>query len=247
MVLDNTANTFRSAKPYKGPIWPTRKVLELACAAQRENKSYIKTNEYVLDQDDTTKVLFVRHPNKTLMTCTLNPNYCTTGQEHQPMPLRISPEDVAQADAIVQHYKKLMFAAIVGDNDFQTTINNILSSETVGENLFGYVACLPHIHFNDVMHTNVKRKAKASEGGYVSEVGKWVADLDCEILEVLKSKNFEGHNICATIDSKMVSWISKTSLALGPCVIVKAKVKDHSKHWKHGNDVTRLNYVKAAQ
>jgi hypothetical protein len=45
----------------------------------------------------------------------------------------------------------------------------------------------------------------------------------------------------------MVSWINKTSLDLGAGVIVKAKVKDHSKHWKHQNDVTRLNYVKAAQ
>jgi hypothetical protein len=45
----------------------------------------------------------------------------------------------------------------------------------------------------------------------------------------------------------MVSWLNKTNLNLGACVIVKAKVKDHSKHWKHQNDVTRLNYVKAAQ
>jgi len=41
--------------------------------------------------------------------------------------------------------------------------------------------------------------------------------------------------------------LNKTNLDLGPCVIVKAKVKDHNKHWKHQNDVTRLNFVKAAQ
>jgi hypothetical protein len=45
----------------------------------------------------------------------------------------------------------------------------------------------------------------------------------------------------------MASWLNKTDLNLGACVINKAKVKDHTKHWKHQNDVTRLNFVKAAQ
>ena len=41
--------------------------------------------------------------------------------------------------------------------------------------------------------------------------------------------------------------MSKNELKLGPAVVVKAKVKDHAKHWKHETPVTRLNYVKAAQ
>jgi hypothetical protein len=243
-MLDDLVGTVRV---YNGPVWPTRQVLELACAAQRENQKYIKTDEYVLDSEDVTKVLYVRHPNKTLMLVTINPQYYPTGQEHQPMPLKITDADVSQADAIVKHYKKLMFAAISGENEFQTTVNSLLNGETIGENMFGYIACLPSLHFKDAMFTNVKRKSKVVEEGYLADVGSWVLDLDCEILEVLKSKNFEGYNVCATIGNKMVSWISKNNLATGPCVIVKAKVKDHSKHWKHGNDVTRLNYVKAAQ
>ena len=54
-------------------------------------------------------------------------------------------------------------------------------------------------------------------------------------------------NVCAIIDNKMVSWISKNNLKTGPAVLIKGKVKDHSKHWKHDNPVTRLNYVKVAQ
>jgi hypothetical protein len=81
----------------------------------------------------------------------------------------------------------------------------------------------------------------------LGEVGSQLKDLDCEILESVKSKNFEGYNISAIINNKMASWLGKENLNLGACVIVKAKIKDHSKHWKHGNDVTRLNYVKAVQ
>ena len=81
----------------------------------------------------------------------------------------------------------------------------------------------------------------------MADIGSNLFDLDAEIIESSKSKNFEGYNISAIINNRMASWINKTSLELGNCVIIKAKVKDHTKHWKHGNDVTRLNYVKAVQ
>ena len=148
---------------------------------------------------------------------------------------------------IKKHFRKFMFAAIQGENEFQTNVNAILSSETVQTNQFGYVACLPSVYVRDVAQTKVKRAASQTEQGYLAEIGSTVKDLDAEIISSVKSKNFEGYNIDAIISNKMTSWLNKTDLALGPCVVVKAKVKDHTKHWKHQNDVTRLNYVKAAQ
>jgi hypothetical protein len=97
------------------------------------------------------------------------------------------------------------------------------------------------------MQNKLKKVARSVDEGHLGEVGSNLKDLDAEILSSVKSKNFEGYNIDAIINNKMASWINKTSLNLGACVIVKAKVKDHTKHWKHQNDVTRLNYVKAAQ
>jgi hypothetical protein len=157
------------------------------------------------------------------------------------------PEDTVQADEIRKHFRKFLFSAIEGENDFQTNINTILSSDTVKQNQFGYVACLPSVYVRDIAQTKVKRAAQQVEEGHLAEIGIQLKDLDAEIISSVKSKNFEGYNIDAIINNRMVSWLNKTNLNLGACVIVKAKVKDHSKHWKHGNDVTRLNYVKAAQ
>jgi hypothetical protein len=109
------------------------------------------------------------------------------------------------------------------------------------------VACLPSVHTRDISQTKVKKAAQQVEEGCLAEIGTQLKDLDAEIISSVKSKNFEGWNIDAIINSKMVSWLNKTALNLGACVVVKAKIKDHSKHWKHQNDVTRLNYVKAAQ
>jgi hypothetical protein len=226
--------------------FPTQQVLELACAAQRINGAYLKEEEAV--HADQGNILYFKISNKALMRYTLDPeNQVLIGMEVYMTKLNILQEDVVLADAIKKHFRKFMFSAIDGENDFQTNVNSILNGDTVAINQFGYVACLPSVYVRDLVHTKIKKAARSVEDGYLGEIGSNLKDLDAEIISSIKSKNFEGYNIDAIINNRMVSWLSKTNLALGNCVIVKAKIKDHSKHWKHQNDVTRLNYVKAAQ
>jgi hypothetical protein len=191
--------------------------------------------------------MYIKHTNKMQMLCTLEPAIWTADPKDAPMPLKVLPEDVALAEDIRKHFRKFLFSAIEGENDFQTNINAILAGESVKQNQFGYVACLPSVYVRDVAQSKVKRAARQVEEGYLAEIGTTVKDLDAEIISSVKSKNFEGYNIDAIIQNKMVSWMNKTDLKLGPAVIVKAKVKDCNKHWKHQNDVTRLHYVKAVQ
>jgi len=225
--------------------FPTQQVLELACAAQRINGAYIKEDAPVYSEDGA--FMYIKHTNKMQMLCTLEPAIWTADPKDAPMPLKVLPEDVALAEDIRKHFRKFLFSAIEGENDFQTNINSILAGESVKQNQFGYVACLPSVHVRDVAQTKVKRASKIVEEGALAEIGSSLKDLDAEIISSIKSKNFEGWNIDAIINNKMVSWMNKTDLNLGPAVIVKAKIKDCNKHWKHGNDVTRLHYVKAAQ
>ena len=225
--------------------FPTQQVLELACAAQRINGAYIKEDAPVYSEDGA--FMYIKHTNKMQMLCTLEPAIWTADPKDAPMPLRVMPEDTVQAEEIKKYFRKFLFSAIEGENDFQTNINTILAGDTVKQNQFGYVACLPSVYVRDVAQTKVKRAAKAVEEGVLAEIGSTVKDLDAEIISSVKSKNFEGWNIDAIINNKMVSWMNKTDLNLGPAVIVKAKVKDCNKHWRHQNDVTRLHYVKAVQ
>jgi hypothetical protein len=225
--------------------FPTQQVLELACAAQRVNGAYIKEEAPVYSEDGA--FMYLKHTNKIQMLCTLEPAIWTADPKDAPMPLKVLVEDTAQAEEIRKHFRKFLFSAIEGENDFQTSINTILAGDAVKQNQFGYVACLPSVYVRDVAQTKVKRAARDVEEGCLAEIGSTVKDLDAEIISSVKSKNFEGWNIDAIINNKMVSWMNKTDLNLGPAVIVKAKVKDCNKHWKHQNDVTRLHYVKAVQ
>ena len=219
----------------------TQQVLELACAAQRVNGAYIKEGE-TLYADDGVAMHTIQH-NKILMLYTLDDKKVIPNVKA----LNITPEDITRAEEIQTYYKRLIFAAIEGENEFLTKIHSLLGSETVKENEFGWMACLPSVQARDVAQNKIKKAARAVDEGHVAEIGAQLKDLDAEIISSVKSKNFEGYNIDAIINNRMVSWLNKTNLNLGACVIVKAKVKDHSKHWKHQNDVTRLNYVKAAQ
>ena len=225
--------------------FPTQQVLELACAAQRINGSYVKDQEHIFADDG--KFMYSKQPNKILMLFTLDYRIWNGDPKDSPMPLKIMSEDIAQAEEIKTYFKRLLFAAIEGENEFQTNINSFLSSENIETKNFGYIACLPSVYARDKTHNKVKKAARQVEEGFLGNEGDRLKDLDAEILEVNKSKNFEGWNICAIINNKMASWMSQAELKCGPCVVVKAKVKAQGKHWKHQNDETRLNYVKAAQ
>ncbi len=226
--------------------FPVQQVLELSCAAQRINKEYVKQFEAIVSDDN--KVMGFKWENRTLISYTLDPNTFKPFDEvHRPPIITATNQDREQAEEIKKYYRRLMFAAVAGENEFLTEVNALLNSENVPLNKLGFIACLPSVFKRDYGRYQVEKKVKQADAEYLAEIGENLADLDCEVLSVQRSKNFDAFNVDAIIDNKMVSWMSKYELKLGPAVIVKAKVKDHSKHWKFENPVTRLNYVKAAQ
>jgi len=242
MSITNQSGAEEMSKSYD-----TRQCLELACAAQRWNKEYIK--EMTAVYDDKGEVRFWQQPNKYNILYSLGEVKIPDGTDPRLMPVKLTVEDEDKqlADEIQKYFRRLVFAAVKGDNEFQTEVNSLLSSDTVPANKLGYVACLPSVYKRDYARNQLEKRVRTLDKGYLGDVGSVLLDKDAEILESTRSKNFEAFNIHAIIDNKMASWISKTDLKHGACVIVKAKIKEHSNHYKHSNHVTRLNYVKTAQ
>lgn len=222
-------------------------ILELACAAQRINRDYIKETTPVYSDD--MKIMSYKWANKMLMLTSLYPeNYRSTHDSEAPPPLlKITEEDKSSAEEIKKYFRKLMFSAVKGDNDFHTEVNALLENGQVPVNKFGFIACLPMVYKRDLAKKLFEKRIKEIEDAYVGMPGEIIIDKDCEILESIRSKQYDAFNILAIIDNKMVSWMGKVDLNLGPCVVQKAKIKEHSRHWKHQSKVTRLNYVKAFQ
>jgi hypothetical protein len=222
-----------------------QQVLELACAAQRVNGAYLKEAEWVFDSEE--KPMFQKQTNKILMLVTLNPAIWTADPAHQPLPLKVTDEDKIQAENVKKYFRKFMFGAIAGENEFQTEVNAILSSNTVKTNKFGFVACLPSVMERDVKRNEIKKSLRDCDNEALAGIDITVFNLDCEIVEVKYSNNYDAWNISAIINNKIVSWFSKKELKSGPCVVQKAKVKSHGENWITKKVETRLNYVKAAQ
>ena len=222
-----------------------QQVLELACAAQRVNGAYLKETEWVYDSEE--KPVFQKQTNKILMLVTLTPAIWTADPAHQPLPLKVTEEDKLQAETVRKYFRKFMFGAIAGENEFQTEVNAILSSDTIKTNKFGFVACLPSVMERDVKRSEIKKSLRDCDNSALAEIDTTVFNLDCEIIEAKRSTNFDAWNISAIINNKIVSWFSKKELKSGPCVVQKAKVKSHGENWITKKIETRLNYVKAAQ
>lgn len=220
-------------------------VLHLACAAQRANKTYLKNPESVYDSEG--KFLFIRHDNKSLIKFALG-TFKTDNMapEFAPQAIFIDESDKELTENIRKFYRRLVFAAVEGENEFLTEVNFLLNSETMPENKIGFIACLPSVYARDYAKNQMERRVKDLDEGYLGDIGSILLDKDCEILECTKSKNFDAWNTYAIIDNKMVSWMGKEA-KLGPAVVRSAKVKAYGDHWKYKNDVTRLHYVKVFQ
>jgi hypothetical protein len=232
---------------YMSELHSVVSVLELACAAQRINQDYIKETTPVYSDD--MKIMSYKWANKMLMMTSLYPeNYRSTHEGDTPPPLlKVTDDDKNLTEEIKKYYRKLMFSAVKGDNDFHTEVNALLENGQVPPNKFGFIACLPMVYKRDLSKKQFEKRIKEIEDLYIGMPGEIIVDKDCEILESIRSKHYDAFNILAIIDNKMVSWMGKADLKLGPCIVQKAKIKEHSRHWKNQNKVTRLNYVKTFQ
>jgi hypothetical protein len=222
-------------------------VLELACAAQRTNGDYLKSSMSVCDEEG--KFLFLKHDNKSLIRHALGiDQYSNTEQEFKPMQLFIEPCDKELSEEIRSYYRRLMFAAVKGDNDFQSEVFSLLMTETMPGAKIGYIASLPSVYSRDVDRNKLEKAFKQAESSSIAEIGTVILDKDCEILKVVPSKNFDASNVLAIIDNKIVSWMSSDKkIKVGPAVVVKAKVKQYGENWYCKKVETRLHYVKVAQ
>lgn len=218
---------------------PLLEVIALACAAQRYNGKYVKEHEIYLYNSD--KEL---HPNKHLILSTLK---VPDERYNLDITLTITTEDKQLASEIHKFYQRLLFSAILNENEFQSKLYVILQANTVKFGDLGFIACLPHVYQKALHKKAIDQKIKNLDHGHLSEVDAKILDKDCDVIECIRSNNYDAWNILAIVENKLISWMSKYELTVGPCVIISAKIKKHSDNWKYHLPVTLLNYVRYAQ
>jgi hypothetical protein len=222
--------------------YPLQTAIELACAAYRANNGYLSERQLMekYNPDET------RYTNKELMLVAMGAIDPKKYEDvpNKPVLLCTNLDDKELAGQMTKFFRRLMFAAIEGEDQFKVDLFGILNQEEVPINKLGFVACLPQTYIRDKYELTIKQV----DQGHLADIGTELLDKDCEIIKVSRSKNYDAFNVDAIIDNKLVFFQTKKENQVGPCVILSAKVKNHFTHWKHTTvPVTALNYVKIFQ
>ncbi len=221
--------------------YPVSEVLILACSAHRFNGGYVRDVEFISD-DNQCKL-----SNKIHILYSLGDEAVTSAHWHEnakPVNLIINDEDRELAGTIKKYFKRLIFSALAGDDQFRSDLNAILEKDTIESNMIGFLACLPKVYERDNKANLTKKKIKDLDNEHLGAVGTCITNKKCEVLDCSRSKNFDAYNILAIIDNKLVTWMCQKNLILGDYLVKKAKIKDLDNHWKYSIPNTRLNYVK---
>jgi hypothetical protein len=222
--------------------YPVQQLLELACAAQRQNNEYLKENIPVLGLEN--RIIGYKFSNKLLMIFAVQPSVWNEGVPHPPT-LTVNDADQQLTKEIRSYYRRLMFSVMANpDNTFQQEIMSLLNKETIPASKFGFVACLPSVHNRDRRNNDMGKRLRECDNLYLAPKGKVVSNLEADVVDCSRSKNFDAYNVTAIIDNKVVSWFSKQQINLSICRIKSAKVKEHQQQWISKKSETRLNYVK---
>lgn len=213
-------------------------VLELACAAQRINNDYVKAA--IPSYDKEGNFLEFKRTNQSLIR-----NALGELEDSGAPKLEITEADKELVDSIRSYYKRLMFSTLADpENQFLMELMTLFNNETIPSGKIGVAACLPSVYQRDKSRNNTSKTLKNCEDGFLGSPGDILYNQNCDVIESSFSKNYFAWNITAIANNKLITWFSKTQVQPGPCIIKKAKIKDHRKHWNTKKDETRLNYVR---
>lgn len=217
----------------------TKYALELACASQRQNNAYLKSTQPVYS--DEGSYLHTNYSNKTLILNT------ALGVDIEKVRVTVTEEDTALAEEIIKYFRRLIFHAVIGDNNFYTDLNIVLNKSEISSNEIGFIACLPSVYAREKLQSELKKAIRNLDDQALGDKDTIFFNLECEIINFKKSNNFDAINVEAIINNRLVSWFAKTEPKLGPAILLKGKVKEVRNSFKWKITETRLNYVKIAQ
>ena len=221
-----------------------QQALELSCAAQRYNKDYIKESQPLYSDD--AQFLSYQYSNKLCILFTIDPERrANSDAQSIPTVLQITDEDRQLVEDIRTYYRRLMFSVLAQpDNSFLQEILSLLNKETMSENKMGFIACLPSVYERDKKNNNVNKIFKNCISEPLGVADTKLENLTANIIDCVRSKNYDAWNVLAIIDNKIVSWFSKFPIKQLEVQIASAKIKGIYENYLSKKVETRLNYVK---
>ena len=215
----------------------TQDVLAVAYAAHRINKGYIK-DTYRFSEPNNNTVF----SNKDLLKFQFRPEF----RPDDFKPLHTTDEDYASVNDALKHFRRYTLG-IIGDtlNEFQRSVIEAVSLETVNYNQLGLIAYVPELVIREITENGLKKTIRTEfrESKYIGGVGESVEGV-CQILHCHYSSHYERYAYTADYMGNLISFWNKFEIPVNEHRRFKAKVKAHTKNRLFDVSETALNYVK---
>jgi|DEB0MinimDraft_6_1074348.scaffolds.fasta_scaffold00028_42 hypothetical protein len=218
--------------------YPTQHLIELAYAAYRINKGYIKQTRRYSEGQPTT------FSNKEMITFTAHSDW----KPEDFVPLKVTDADRAAKVAGDKHMRRYTMLAMGNLPDFEADLFAAYSSSEMPIGRVGLVAYLPAFIERQVAEKVYKQRIKTEFAESKHLVGDRIEPSEVEILKVIPLNNdFYGEPAYlhfGAIGKDLVCFTVKQMYAVGDTYDIVARIKGEDLERDSKTPMTRLNYVK---
>ena len=214
---------------YTRPVYSTADVFAAACAAQRINGEYLKTDDITYYDDGHEYSHKVnRVANKTLVHQFLKGELGMTLEDHE------------MGDKVMQYCRGITFKLLTNKrlSDFEATMLTIVEKSTTDSNYdIAVVASLPASYERYLARTEQNVRLREAAGCLEAPVGSKV-ELDVEVVRCNYSNEWGVFYVTAIADAGVVYFARNVKIDVDSKIRIKGKVKCHKE------DRTQLSHVK---
>lgn len=216
----------------------TQHLIELAYAAYRVNKDYVKQTRRYSEGQPTT------FANKELIAFTLENGF----KPEDFIPLTITDEDREAKKAGDKHMRRYTMLALGDLPDFEADLFAAYSSEEMPIGRVGLIAYLPAFIERQVKDKVYKQRIKTEFADSKHLVGDKLEPTEVEILKVIPLNNDwisePAYMHFGAIGKDLVCFTLKQLYSVGSNYDIVARVKGQDFERDTKTPMTRLNYVK---
>ena len=211
------------------PTYNVADVFAAACAAQRINGEYLKTDDITYYDDGHEYSHKVnRVANKTLVHQFLKGELGMTLEDHE------------MGDKVMQYCRGLTFKLLTDKrlSDFEATMLTIVEKSTTDSNYdIAVVASLPASYERSLVRAEQNIRLREAAGCLEAPVGSKV-ELDVEVVRCNYSNEWGVFYVTAIADAGVVYFARNSKIDVNSNIRIKGKVK------RHKEDRTQLSHVK---
>ena len=205
----------------QNPSYDAQTVFAAACAAQRHNGEYLKTDELERDNDGYVAYPPVvrRTANKTLVRQILAGN----------SEVEVNDLDREEATKVIQYCNSLSFKILSGAklNEFEATMIDLGNKQTISSNYdIAVISSLPASYMRGMKRKQIELRIREATG-HIGAIGDRFAG-EVEVLRSSFSDNWGVYFITAiTDDNQAVFFSYRASIEPGKKIRIAGTVKAH--------------------